>query len=142
MKADDYIIPLVEILAPIVTALLGWLSYRLSEYIKSKTKSQRAALVAGRLCELLGSLVAEAEQTLVSEMKRSKSSTSEDGARLTKSEAAGVRLAVLTKAKTYLGKKGLDEITSALSVEREAVSHYLETKVEQAVLNLKLRKES
>lgn len=142
MKFDDYIIPLVEILAPIVTALLGWLSYRLSEYIKSKTKSQRAALVADRLCELLGSLVAEAEQTLVSEMKRSKRSTSEDGARLTKSEAAGVRLAVLTKAKTYLGKKGLDEITSALSVEREAVSHYLETKVEQAVLNLKLRKES
>lgn len=137
MNFDDLAIPVVEILTPVITAFLGWLSYRLASWIKAKTKNEQIAGMITRLGDSVSTLVKEAEQTLVSEMKRAKAKDSADGARLTTEEAAGVRLAVISKFRKLWGEKGIKEIEKVLGVNRDSMTPFIESKIETAVHELK-----
>jgi hypothetical protein len=139
INIENLAIPILEILTPIVTALLGWISYRLAAWIKAKTKNEKLSGVMLRFGDAISTLVKEAEQTIVSEMKRAKSPDSPDGAKLSPEEAAGVRLAVVAKFRKLWGEKGIKEIETVLGVERESIMPFIESKLEEAVHELKTK---
>lgn len=137
ISIENLAIPVLEILTPIVTALLGWISYRLAAWIKAKTQNEKIAGVTLRLGDAVATLVKEAEQTIVAEMKKAKSPDSPDGVKLSTEEAAGVRLAVVAKFKKLWGEKGIKEIETVLGVERDSILPFIESKLEGAVHELK-----
>lgn len=137
MNWDDLAIPAIEILTPIITALLSWLAYRLAAWLKAKTQNEQLAALSLKLGDALATLVTEAEQTVVASIKRSKSPGSDGGVRLTPDEAVGIRLAVVAKLRKQLGEAGLREIESVLGIPRETIPTFIESKIERAVFDLK-----
>lgn len=119
---------MIAILSPIITALLGWLSYRLAAWIKAKTKNEMVGGILLRLSDSVFTLVREAQQTAVNEIK----SAAIDG-KLTKAEAADIKSKVAINFKTLWGFRGLDEMQKILGLTSMQVNDLIDAKIEEAV---------
>ena len=124
---------ILEILSPIITAFLGWVSVRLAGWIKAKTKNEQVGGILARLTESTFCVVREAEQTFVKGMKAAKDPSSPGGTSLTEKEAEDIKRRVVAKVKDLWGPRGLKEARKVLGLDEGGVGRLIESKVEEAV---------
>lgn len=133
-QQTDLIFTLLEYAIPVVVALFGWLSARLVSWLKTKTKNEVLHGMMTRLNESVTALVLEAEQTLVTEMKKARAADSPGGKTLTDNEARNVKKNVLDNLRNMFGQKGIDELKNVLGVDDTGLDKFLSAKIEGAVL--------
>jgi hypothetical protein len=122
------------VLASALSALLGWVSYHVALWIKSRTRNELVGGVLSRTVELVFTLVREAEQTAVYELRKARDPKSPGGASITQSEGKQIKEAVISKLKELYGPKGLEELGKVLGLTPGGVSQFLNAKVEEACL--------
>jgi hypothetical protein len=122
---------LLEALATVLMAAIGWASFRLAGYIKAHTKNAQVQGVLLRLNDAVFHAVSSLEQTVVVAAKLS----AQDG-RLTAVAGAAVKGAAIASIKTHLGKAGVAELQSVLGVKAEALDAFLSDRIETSVLHL------
>lgn len=80
----------------------------------------------------------EVSQTYTDEIKKAREATSPGGAELTPEEKANARAMAIAKAKTYIGKKGLDLIMGELGIAKADEDAYVGGAIEAEVNAMKL----
>lgn len=129
----ELVINILLALSPVFLALLGWVAKKIADLIHANVKNAylKGALV--RLDYAVINAVKEVEQTTVEEMRKANA----DG-KITKDEVHRIKAAALASAKSYLGKKGLDELLKVLGIGSEAeVNRVIGNRIESAVHDLK-----
>lgn len=124
----------LQVLGAALAAVLAWVSYHVTLWIKAKTKNELVGGVLSRTVELVFTLVREAEQTAVYELRKARDPKSPGGATITQSEGKQVKEAVVAKLKELWGPKGLDELGKVLGLTPDGVNKFLNAKVEEACL--------
>lgn len=124
---------IAELMVPILTALLAWVSVRVTAFIKAKVDNQVYQNMLTRLADSVFTLVREAEQTLVAEVKRARADSSPGGVKLTKEEGDRIKAAVLSKFKHLWGPAGIAELMRILGFSDGTFEDYLSAKIEEAV---------
>ena len=122
-----------ELMSPVLVGLLAWLSARVTSYIQTKVANQTYSTMLTRLTDSVFTLVREAEQTVVKEIKRAKSEDSPGGARLTPEEALQIKEAVVEKFKRLWGPAGLLELMKVLGLTDGMLEEFLAAKIEEIV---------
>lgn len=131
----DFLPTLVNALAPLVLALLGWLLTTLAMYVRQRTAAMKNQYLAGvleRLDDAVETAVREASQTLVDDMRKAAA----DGT-ISKDEAREARDHALGKLKAYMGPKGVAELGRVMALDVGGIDSYLAGKVEAKVNALK-----
>jgi hypothetical protein len=130
----------LEMVSPIVGIVLAWLGTRLAKLVNTKIKNETFAGVMTRLNDSVFTLVKEAEQTMVDGLKAARQKESPGGDLITKAEAQVIKQHVLDKFKGLWGAAGLAELGAVLSMTEKQVEDHVASKIEAAVLDLKLAK--
>lgn len=131
----------LEMLSPIFAILVGWATTKLASLISTKVKNEKFAGMLMRFEESVLTLVHEAEQTAVKEIKASKVKESDGGAFITKAEGENIKRAVRDKFKAMWGYSGLQELGKVLGLQGpDAINTAIDAKIESAVHGLKLSK--
>jgi hypothetical protein len=122
---------LLNILSPLLVAVLTWASWKMANYIKAHTKNQQVQAALLRLNDAVTTSVEAVEQTLVSNFKMAGNGT------LSPDDGNKARKQALDQIKANLGNKGLSDMMSVLGVETPAAMEgLLAYKVEAHVLKL------
>ncbi len=121
-----------EALSPLFLAALSWLSLRIAAFINAKVRNERLHGILARLDDAVFMAVREVEQVFVSMLK----TASEDGG-LTAKERRQAKDAALQAARSYLGARGLAELSKVLGLHDDEVDRVLAARVEAAVYNLR-----
>ena len=129
METTDLLTMLLEAAVPVIAACLTWLSVRLAKWIKAKAQNELLRDTLLRINSSLLTLVREAEQTLVSEIKKAK----EDDGKLSPEEAIGIKKAVLARFKTLWGIDGQRKLQKALGINGDTLNEFIESKIEEHV---------
>lgn len=124
----------LQVLGAALVALFGWVSYHFSTWIKVKTKNELLGGMLARTTELVFTIVREAEQTMVYELRKARDPNSKGGAVITQSEGKQVKEAVMSKIKEIWGPKGIEELGKVLGLTPGGVNQFLSAKVEEACL--------
>lgn len=123
----------LDILAPVLVAALGWLSFRLSAYIRAHTQNARVQGVLLRLNDAATTAVESVEQTIVASLQASARSGKLD--KYAAEEAK--RAAVLQVEATLGGQKGLAEAMQILGITSlDDLKNLIGSKIEARVLKL------
>lgn len=122
----------IEVLSPLLLALLGWLSVKLAQLINARVEQEYLRGVLVRLTDAVFTVVKELDQTLVTAMK----DANRDG-KLTDSEKAEIKLRAVATVKAYLGMKGIEAIAKVLGLSSAGVDNFISAKVEAAVHDLR-----
>ena len=123
----------LNILAPMLLAALGWLSLKLSSYIKAHTQNARIQGILLRLNDAATTAVESVEQTVVASLKAS--AQSGNLGRSAAEEAK--RAAVLQVEATLGGQKGLAEAMQILGITSlDDLKNLIGSKIEAHVLKL------
>lgn len=126
---DQILSTAVELAVPVIAACIAWLSARLVSYLKSKTKSELLKAAMSVANDSILTLVREAEQTIVADLKARK----KKGGGLTKAEAVGVKKTVLASFRKLWGTGGQAKLIKALGISADALTQYVEAKIEESV---------
>jgi hypothetical protein len=122
---------LLNILSPLLVAVLTWASWKMANYIKAHTKNQQVQAALLRLNDAVATAVESVEQTLVSNFKMA------GNGKLSPDDGAKARTRALDQIKSNLGTKGLSDMMSVLGVETtSAMDGLLAAKVEAHVFKL------
>lgn len=144
MEKSQFVGQLVSELLPvvhlIVVTLVGLALRKVSELVSTKVKNERIAGVLERVGQFTWEVVLELEQTLMKELKAAASEASDGGAAITAAELAHVKSEAVLRIQALLGPDGLKSMAKELGLTPEGISSYLSTKVEAAVMQLKLEK--
>lgn len=123
-QLDTLAITAVQLLAPLLVALLGMLALRLRAYVNAKVKNTTLQGILGRLDDAALLAVQEVEQTVVKRLDPTKPFAD---------NAAAAKAAALDSLKTHLGQKGLDEAKGVLGLGQadleKLLAGYVESKV-------------
>jgi hypothetical protein len=126
-----------ELLSPLLLAALTWTAARGAQLITAMVKNEYLRGVLVRVDTAILAVVREIQQVTVDTIKAARA----DG-KLTPEERAGIQKAALDAVKSYLGPKGLAEITRIFGLDTLGVERFLTTRVEAAVHDLKLARAS
>jgi hypothetical protein len=122
------------LLGGVLTAVIAWALSKLNGLVTAKTKNE---LVKGALSRFIGSVgdaVAMVNQTLKAEIQKAKKPGSPGGAKITESEAALMKTAVLDALKDeYGGMAGISKFLGVLGLSGDATSKKVDTLIEAAV---------
>jgi hypothetical protein len=129
---SDLTIKLLQVLSPLLMAVLGWVATRLATLINARIRSDHARDVLLRLDRIVFAVVREVQQTLVDELK----AASSDG-RLSADARMRVKHAALETVRDELGPRGIAELAGVLSLPKEMIDHVLVTRIEAAVHELR-----
>jgi len=124
-----YLLPLV---APILVAVLAWLSARLTALISAKVKAEDLRNVLLRLNDTTFAVVREVFQNYVDAQK-----AEDPSHKLTEDQARTAKSIALDTLKAHLGTAGISEIGKTLGLPAYGVDRYLGTKIEAAVNSTK-----
>jgi hypothetical protein len=127
----------LQVLSPILLAALTWVAAKVAQYIQAKVKNEYLRGVLVRLDDAVLAAVREVQQVTVEAIK----SASADG-KLTGEERARVKQAAIDSVKSHLGMKGIAELAKILGLESGSIEKLLSTRVEAAVHDLKVNRES
>lgn len=139
-EVDDKIqfgLSIFEMLAPVITVLLGWLAVRINGLIKAKTKNETMAGMLARANDTIFSLAKEAQQTVVAGLKAARKADSPGGEEILESELAAVKQGVVNNFKKLWGMAGLMELGKILGLGDGMLDKWIGSRVEAAVHDLK-----
>jgi hypothetical protein len=122
-------------LAPILVAVLGYVSMKAAELLQAKVKNEYLQGILVRLDDAVFTAVCEVQQVVVDKLK----SESTDG-HLDATGRAHVKAAALEAVRSYLGPKGLTQVGRVLGIPSAGVDRHLESRVEAAVFELRSQK--
>lgn len=129
-----------EALAPLLMAAIGWVSVKLANFIKAKTKNEMMAGVLIRLNESVTDAVKAVNQQMVEIIGRAKDPNSPGGKKITTDEALKLHDAAKAFVRSYWGEKGLKELAYVLGfgslfgkIDEQGLNNMLTTKIEAAV---------
>ena len=126
-----------EMLAPVITALLGWLALRLNGWLKTKIKNETLAGMLARTNDQVWSLVKEANQTAVAGLKAAHDPASPGGVKVLESELKKIKADVVSNFKKLWGAAGLAELGKVLGLDETTLDKWIGSRVEAAVHDLK-----
>jgi hypothetical protein len=129
----EVIAVIAELMSPVFAGLLAWLSARVATYIKAKVANEAYSTMLARLSDTVFTLVREAEQTAVAEIKRAKDDGSPGGTRLTAEEGAQIKEAVIQKFRRLWGPAGLLRLMRVLGLTDGMLEDFLAAKIEEAI---------
>lgn len=132
-SAIDFAVQTFVILQPVLAAFGVAVLASVGQYIRTHTKNAYAQGVLVRASDLVGSLVKEANQTVVDDAK--------EAGTFDAATQAKVKADLVAKAKEHLGWKGLKELAKVLGLGADdgpGVTSWLSTKAEAAVHDLKV----
>lgn len=132
MDYGEFGFKVLQILSPILLAVLTWASIKATQYIQAKVKNEYLRGALTRLNDAVLTAVREVQQVAVEAIKAGRA----DG-KLTADEKAAVKKAALDSVKSHLGVKGVDELIKILGLSDGSIDRLLESKIEAAVHALK-----
>jgi hypothetical protein len=121
------------VLSPVILAGVAWVGKKLIDLINAKVKNEYLRGALARLDAHVFDVVKELQQVEVAQLKEALA----DGV-LSPEEKARLKKTALDKLKSYLGAKGLCELSEVLGFNEGALESFLGTKVESAVHDLRL----
>jgi hypothetical protein len=119
----------VQVLSPVIIALLGLLAKRLLDLIDARVKNETIKGILERLDQTALTVVTEVQQTIVDNLDPN----------APRDSLLKARDAAVANLKTLLGKKGLDDIKKVLGLPDDGLDKILITFVESKVHELKLQ---
>lgn len=119
-------------ISPLLLAALTWLSVKASGWVKAKTNNTTIGGMLGRATTLAFTVVKEAQQVFVKQMK----DDSKDGV-WTDVEKAKAKKMAMDSLKSHLGMKGLKELGQVLGLNGEGIEGFLSSQIESAVHDIK-----
>lgn len=131
----DLVSTIITALMPVFLAGLAWLGVKLSSWISSQTENALVENALLRVQHLAFTVVKDLSQTVADAYK----AAAADG-KLTKDEAKAIKRTAVGTLKSYLGKKGLKELTAATGLEGGALDDFLGSTVESAVHDLRIER--
>jgi len=129
METSELLTIFLEAAVPVLAACFTWLSLRLARWIKAKAQNEVLRDSLLKMNSSLLTFVREAEQTLVTEIKKAKA----DDGKLSKDEATGIKKAVLARFKTLWGIDGQKQFRKALGIDLDQLNQFVEAKIEEHV---------
>jgi hypothetical protein len=129
----NWILAILVVCAPVLTAAITWASVKFADLIKARTKNELIGGILARLTTSAFTLVREAEQTAVAAIKAARDPKSPGGEELTKEEGEQIKKAVVDKLKEVWGVKGLHEAGKILGLTDAGLDKFISAKVEEAV---------
>jgi len=133
MKFADLLLMAAQVLSPLLVAALAWAAAKASELIRSKITNEYLRGTLVRLDDAVLTAVKEMQQTVVAEIKAANADGKIDDAEKTR-----IKAAALSNVKSYLGAKGLRVLAEVLGLSDGTVDHYLGSRIEAAVHDLRL----
>jgi hypothetical protein len=120
----------VQVLSPVIVALLGLLAKKLVELIDARVKNETIRGILQRLDQVALAVVTEIQQTVVDNLDPN----------APKASLLKARDAAVANLKALLGKKGLDDIKRILGFGDQDLERLLTTFIESKVHELKTSK--
>jgi hypothetical protein len=117
----------VQVLSPVVIALLGLLAKKLIDLINARVKNEAVQGILDRLDQTALAVVTQIQQTVVDNLDPS----------APKESLIKARDAALANLKTLLGQKGLDDIKNVLGLGDDSLDKILVMFIEKRVHDLK-----
>lgn len=126
---ENVSITLLMVLGPALMAVLTWVAYKLKSYLQTKTMNEYVKGVLSRLTDSALEAVKGVYQVYVKPLKLD-GKLSEEAKKAAKSEAVAY-------LKSFMGPKGLGELSDILGVNGDELESALEHKVEAALSEAK-----
>lgn len=126
----------LETLLPLVAAGAAWLLAQAARWAGHRVKSEYLQHVIDRAAASASLAVATVEQSYVSALRAAKAADSDGGRAITEAEAKEARDRALMAAKSYLGAKGLAELSKVLGLSGSDVDTYLSNRIEASLSGL------
>lgn len=118
----------------ILTVLLPWALPKLYKLLRDKIENETLEGISVRSTSAVIRAVAYVAQTYTDELKAGRAPDSDGGSKLTDQEKSAAKRAAIEAAKSFLGKKGLDELMWMLGLSSiEGVDVYLGKQIEAVV---------
>lgn len=132
MDITEIALRALQVLSPVLLAGLTWLVARAAALIRIRIESEylRGALV--RLEDAIVTATKDLQQTIVAEIK----AASADG-KISAEERRRIKAAAVANVKSYLGPRGVAEISRILGLPGTALDGLIAAKVEAAVHDLR-----
>jgi hypothetical protein len=121
----------VDVLTPVVLALLSWLSVAAARWIQNKVKNDYAQGVLLRLNDAVFTAVRALQQTTVQAIK----DANKDG-KIDAKEAAAIKEKALGQVKSYMGQKGIDQLKGVLAFDD--LEDFLSARIEAELHKMKV----
>lgn len=131
MSYEELVAKAVELLMPLLLAVLSYLSYAATKWVNSKVSNEYLAGALSRLNDAVGTAVRETQQTMADEIK----AAAEDG-KIDAEEAKELKAHAVKAVKDYIGKKGMAELERI--IDRAAIEKMIEAKIEAFLHDRKL----
>jgi type II secretory pathway pseudopilin PulG len=129
MLSQITLIVILAVLA-IIGVVLPVVTPKLTAWLKSKTKNEKAANIMERLINFVANVVLELDQTIVDKLKK-------DG-KWNAEEAAKVKAMAVEKINSYLGPAGVAEALAILGIDNPTLQALISTLIEACVRKNKL----
>lgn len=126
-------IQILTTLSPFLIACLSWLGTEAAKLLRNRTRNELLSVSMMRLTDVVVTVVAELEQTMVRELRL----RSADGV-LSSEDMAAVKAEALRKVKSYLGPAGIALLMKVLGAEKASLEGFISSKIEAAVLAMKM----
>lgn len=134
-----------EMMAPLITAALGWVAVKLGNLIRAKTKNEYLASTLARLNDSVFDAVKSVNQQSKRMLEEARDPASPGGEKITKEEADMLKNAAMEHVKSYWGKKGMKELGKVLGFggllgfgkDEAGVEKLISDKIEAAVHDVK-----
>lgn len=131
----DLALTIYTLLAGTVVALFGWLSTKLSTWLKAHTSNATMAGILLRMNDSILAGVKGAAAAAKDAIAKAKDPSSPGGTAVTSSELDGIRAAVWASLKSEYG--GMDGLKTALSIlglgDESSVTNWINTRIDAAV---------
>lgn len=120
-------------LATFGTVAVTFLGNLLAKLIKSKVANETVQQALLRANEAVWTAVQSVEQEYIKSLKAAKDPSSEGGASITQAEAKQARQLALQRAKSFLGRPGLELLGYVFGFGEGGLDSFLLSKIEAAV---------
>jgi uncharacterized caspase-like protein len=132
---EQFILALNEIIPVLITLVLTGLTYAAkltTDWLKTKTKSDKTISALTQLNEIVNVVVLEIQQTEVEALRRS---LKESGGSefITRAEAEALANMAIRRVLNYLGDAGVKMIKDALQFDDETLTSYIRSTIEAVV---------
>lgn len=133
MDYKEIALTALQIVSPVLVAVLTWIAAKLASFISGKVKNEYLRGVLVRLDDAVITAVKDLQQTVVDEIKAANA----DG-KISEAERKRIKDAALANVKSYLGAKGIRVLSEVLGLSANALDGFISSKVEAAVHDLRV----